>query len=129
MKTRRNILAGAAAGLAAAALVASAGLTGAQAGAAVVTSVVKPVQDCLLPPATCYSPAHFRAAYGIQPLLDHGIDGRGTTVALIELSTPPPAQFPPVTDIRQDLARFDSVFRLPAAKIQVDNSLARAATP
>jgi subtilase family serine protease len=129
MKTRRNILAGTAAGLAAAALVASAGLTGASARAAVATPTVKPVQDCLLPPATCYSPTNFRTAYGIQPLLDHGIDGRGKTVALIELSTSPPEQFPPVTDIRQDLTRFDSVFRLPAAKIQVDNSLARAATP
>jgi hypothetical protein len=27
------------------------------------------------------------------------------------------------------MARFDSVFGLPAAKVDVDNSLARAATP
>ena len=122
-------MAGAAAGLAAATLVTFAGLTGASARVAVAAPAVKPVQDCLLPPATCYSPANFRTAYGVQPLLDHGIDGRGTTVALIELSTSPPTQFPPVTDIRQDLTRFDSVFRLPATKIQVDNSLAHAATP
>jgi subtilase family serine protease len=122
-------LAGAAAGLAAATLVTFAGLTGASARVAVAAPAVKPVQDCLLPSATCYSPANFRTAYGVQPLLDHGIDGRGTTVALIELSTSPPTQFPPVTDIRQDLTRFDSVFRLPATKIQVDNSLAHAATP
>lgn len=129
MKTPRNIVTGAAAGLAAAALAASAGLVGTPAQAAATAPAVKPVQDCLRPPATCYSPGHFRTAYGIQPLLDRGIDGRGKTVALIELSTSPPRQFPPVTDIRPDLARFDRVFRLPAAKIQVDNSLAHAATP
>ena len=50
-------------------------------------------------------------------------------MALLELATPAPAQFPPVTDIRQDLTRFDSVFGLPAARIEVDNSLARSATP
>jgi subtilase family serine protease len=108
------------------ALAAPAALAGAPAAAA---AAVKPVQDCLLPPATCYSPAQFRTAYGVQSLLKHGTDGRGTTVALIELSTPPPVQFPPVTDIRQDMARFDSVFGLPAAKVDVDNGLARAATP
>jgi subtilase family serine protease len=112
--------------LVAGALAAPATLAGAPTAAA---ATVEPVQDCLLPPATCYSPAQFRTAYGVQSLLRHGIDGRGTTVALIELSTPPPVQFPPVTDIRQDMARFDSVFGLPVAKVEVDNSLARAATP
>ena len=34
-----------------------------------------------------------------------------------------------VTDIRQDLARFDSLFRLPAARFQVVNSLARSTSP
>ena len=38
------------------------------------------VSDCLLPPAACYTPYQFRAAYGIQPLLDRGIDGQGETV-------------------------------------------------
>jgi subtilase family serine protease len=129
MKTPRNMVAGAAVGLATAALAASAALVGTPAQASPTGPVVKPVQDCLRPPVTCYSPGHFRTAYGIQPLLNRGIDGRGKTVALIELATSPPKQFPPVTDIRQDLARFDRVFRLPAAKVLVDNSLARASMP
>jgi len=41
------------------------------------------VADCLLPPASCYAPHLFRVAYGIQPLLDSGIDGRGETVTVL----------------------------------------------
>ena len=52
--------------------------------------------DCLLPPAACYTPAQFRVAYGIQPLLDRGIDGQGETVTDLELAAsilpgPPPS--------------------------------------
>jgi hypothetical protein len=37
-----------------------------------------PLADCLtLSPSTCYAPRQFLTAYGIQSLLDHGIDGRG----------------------------------------------------
>jgi len=89
--------------------------------------------DCLgsLP---CYTPRQLRAAYGIQPLLDRGIDGRGVTVVLPEeaetgsaatgpTATGPtgtgPAPPPAVTDIRQDVADFDSRFGLPPARIQV----------
>jgi subtilase family serine protease len=36
---------------------------------------------------------------------------------------------PVVTDIRQDLARFDALFGLPAARLQVVNTLAHAASP
>jgi subtilase family serine protease len=82
-------------------------------------------------------PRQLRVAYGIQPLLDRGITGRGQTVVLLEF--PPPAtgsptavtglQVPAVTDIRQDLARFDSVFGLPAARLKVVNTLAHAASP
>ena len=36
---------------------------------------------------------------------------------------------PAVTDIRQDLARFDALFGLPAARLQVVNTLAHAASP
>jgi subtilase family serine protease len=126
MRTRNNILAGTAA-VAAAALLASVPLTSTPAQAA--ASTVKPVQNCLPAPTTCYSPAQFRTAYGFNSLLAHGTDGQGTTVALIELASSPPTQFPPVTDIRQDLTRFDGVFRLPAAKVAVDNSLARSQTP
>jgi len=108
--------------------------------------------DCLLPPASsCYAPRQFRVAYGIQAVLDSGIDARGETVTVLApppslsaltapspnapaaqsssaAAVPPPAQ-PPTTDIRQDLAAFDSMFRLPAARIQVVTTLAGSASP
>jgi subtilase family serine protease len=62
-------------------------------------------------------------AYGIQPLLDHGIDGRGQTVVLPEFASTAPAAPPRVTDIRQDLADFDKRFNLPPARIQVITTL------
>ena len=106
------------------------------------------VSDCLLPPAACYTPHVFQVAYGIQPLLDRGIDGQGETVTdLVAAASAnareppsssgihhrpgvqPPGQPPAVTDIRQDLATFDSLFRLPAARIQVVTTLAGSASP
>jgi len=93
--------------------------------------------DCLTSQPPCYTPMQLRAAYGIQPLLDRGTTGRGQTVVLLEF--PPPAegspsavtgvQVPASSDIRQDLARFDSRFGLPAAQLQVVNTLARARSP
>ena len=110
--------------------------------------------DCFVAPAACYTPSQFRVAYGIQPLLDSGIDGRGETITDLEPAVslnPPPGstiikagptstasthvtvtgpsgQAPAITDIRQDLARFDSLFQLPAARIQVVTSLAGSAS-
>jgi len=99
---------------------------------------------CLLPPVTCYAPRLFRAAYGIQPLLDSGIDGHGETVTVL---APPPAPSqsgagapsapaaPPAgaglatTDIRGDLAAFDRMFGLPAARIQVAAAQAAPGSP
>jgi subtilase family serine protease len=72
----------------------------------------------------CYTPRQFRVAYGIQPLLDRGIDGRGVTVALPEEAETGPAQTPAVTDIRQDVADFDRRFGLPPVQIQVLTTLA-----
>ena len=117
-------------------------------------SALSAANDCFLAPATCYTPSQFRVAYGIQPLLDSGIDGRGETITDLETAvslnappgstiikagptstatthvtvTGPPGQPPAITDIRQDLARFDSLFRLPAARIQVVTSLAGSAS-
>jgi subtilase family serine protease len=79
--------------------------------------------DCLTA-SRCNAPSQFRAAYGIQPLLNAGIDGRGQTVVLPEFAETAPASPPKVTDIRQDLADFDSRFGLPPAQIQVTTTLA-----
>ncbi len=35
---------------------------------------------------TCYTPEQLQVAYGVKPLLDRGIDGRGETVVLPELA-------------------------------------------
>jgi len=96
------------------------------------TPASSPVADCLLPSASCYAPHLFRVAYGIQPLLDRGIDGRGETVTVLVPALSPSAPAGPpraATDIRQDLEAFDSEFRLPAARIQVVTSLAGSASP
>ena len=81
----------------------------------------------------CYAPVAFRVAYGIQPLINRGIDGRGETVTVLAAALPlhapatqPAAQGPDVGDIRQDLAAFDAMFRLPAAPVQVVTTLAGA---
>jgi subtilase family serine protease len=82
--------------------------------------------DCLTQAPACYTPRVFDTAYGIQPLLDRGIDGRGVTVVLPEEAVTGSVQ-PSVgagTDIRQDLADFDSRFGLPPARIQVITTLA-----
>jgi subtilase family serine protease len=89
--------------------------------------------DCLASRPPCYPPRQLRVAYGIQPLLDRGITGRGVTVVLPEeaetgLEQPAavtaPELPPAVTDIRQDVADFDSRFGLPPARIRVITSLA-----
>jgi subtilase family serine protease len=73
----------------------------------------------------CYSPQQIQVAYGIQPLLERGIDGRGETVTAV-VPVPVPSQGP--SDIRQDLAAFDSMFHLPAARIEVVTSLVPSAS-
>ncbi len=82
----------------------------------------------------CLGPHQYRVAYGIQPLLDRGIDGRGETVTVVSPAPSPGASPgsndpPAATDIRQDLAAFDREFGLPAARVQVVTSLAGAASP
>jgi subtilase family serine protease len=81
------------------------------------------VGDCLLLQVKCYTPQQFQVAYGMRPLLDRGVSGHGETVTVIDFA-PAPGSPPYVTDIRADLARFDSVFHLPAARIRVVTSLA-----
>ena len=77
---------------------------------------------------TCYTPGQLQAAYGVRPLLDRGIDGRGQTVVLPELAQTQLSP-PQVSDIRQDLARFDRLFGLPAARLRAVASLAGSASP
>jgi hypothetical protein len=60
-------------------------------------------------PVTCpYSPAQIRTAYGIQPLLDQGIDGRGRTVVLYEQAVPADGAAH-ASNIYQDLAAYRPV--------------------
>jgi len=73
---------------------------------------------------SCYTPQEYQVAYGVAPLLSRGVDGSGETVVFPELAASAPA-----TDIRQDLATFDSTFGLPPASLQVVNTIAGSATP
>jgi subtilase family serine protease len=77
---------------------------------------------------TCFTPDQIEVAYGIRPLLERGIDGRGETVVLPELAETQ-LRPPVVSDLRQDLARFDSLFGLPAARLRVVTSIASSASP
>src|SRR5947208_11815518 len=71
--------------------------------------------DCT---TTCYTPQQLEAAYGVQPLLRRGIDGRGETVVLPELAETQPNP-PVVTDLRQDFAAYDRLYHLPAPRLKV----------
>jgi subtilase family serine protease len=88
---------------------------------------VAAITNCLTV-GSCYSTQQVRTAYGVQPLLNHGIDGRGETVVLIELAAPPLAP-PKSTNISEDMVGFDSLNGLPPAAIQVVNTLAPSASP
>ncbi len=55
-------------------------------------------------PQRCYSPAQMRNAYSIQPLLNAGITGKGSTIVILD-----PYQAPL---LQQDLKRFDKLFAL-----------------
>jgi subtilase family serine protease len=94
-----------------------------------------PAADCLSV-SQCYAPRQFLVAYGIQPLLNRGITGRGVTVVLPEEAETGPARPEPitnigqsVTDIRKDLADFDSRFGLPPAHIQSATLAGSSASP
>jgi subtilase family serine protease len=65
----------------------------------------------LTTPAFCYGPDQIRAAYGIQPLLDRRLDGRGRTIAIIDAFGSP--------TIADDLAAFNDLWGLPAADLKV----------
>jgi subtilase family serine protease len=81
-----------------------------------------------LAPEPCYSPQAYQKAYGVAPLLRRGITGRGETVAIFALAQTP-ASHGPVTDIRQDLAAFDTRFGLPRARLHAVTAIAGSPTP
>jgi subtilase family serine protease len=72
---------------------------------------------------SCFTPAQLRAAYGIQPLTEHGINGRGETVVIPAIAESQPNP-PVVSDLREDMAGFDKAFGLPAPRMRVVTSLA-----
>jgi subtilase family serine protease len=78
--------------------------------------------------ANCYTPQQLEVAYGVQPLLQRGIDGSGETVVLPELAETQ-VNPPVVTDLRQDFAAYDRLFRLPAPRLKVVSTFPGATHP
>jgi subtilase family serine protease len=74
----------------------------------------------------CCSPHQLRVAYGIQPLLSSGIDGRGETVTVVAIAPSSSTPGGAGTDIREDMAAFIQMFGLPAARIEIVTTLAGA---
>jgi subtilase family serine protease len=54
----------------------------------------------------CYSPAQFQRAYGLPGLYNHGLNGAGKTIVIVDAFGSP--------TIQSDLASFDSAFGLSA---------------
>jgi subtilase family serine protease len=54
----------------------------------------------------CYQPFQLRRAYDLQPLYSEGVAGQGQTIVIVDAFGSP--------TIREDLARFDQDFGLPA---------------
>ncbi len=62
-------------------------------------------------PVGGYTPAQLRAAYFENPLLRKGIDGRGTSIVIVDSFGSP--------TIGKDLVTFDRAFKLKAAKLTI----------
>jgi subtilase family serine protease len=105
---------------------AAAGGTAASASAASASAAPGPL-NCG-PSGPCYSPQAYETAYGVAPLLRRGITGRGETVAIFALAQTPASQGS-VTDIRKDLAAFDTKFGLPRARLHAVTAIATSKTP
>jgi subtilase family serine protease len=84
--------------------------------ASVVTGVVYAGHHSSAPPTTtfcenhyqlaCYQPGQLQTAYGLRPLYQGGVTGRGTTIAIVDPFGSP--------TIARDLAVFDRTFSIPA---------------
>jgi subtilase family serine protease len=59
----------------------------------------------------CYSPNQYEAAYDVRPLYRSGITGTGRTIAIVDSFGSP--------TIARDLAKFDTTFGLPAARLRI----------
>ncbi len=82
------------------------------------------------PARICYTPQQLQTAYGVRPLLQRGIDGRGETVVLPELAeSASDTQAGEITDIRQDVAAFDRLFGLPMPRLKVVSTFSGPADP
>jgi subtilase family serine protease len=69
-----------------------------------------------------FTPRELRVGYGVQPLIDRGIDGRGQTVMMVEAAASAansPSSAGPFSDIRRDLTAFDRRYGMPAANVSV----------
>ena len=62
-------------------------------------------------PVKCYGPDQIRAAYGVQELLDRGINGSGRTIVIVDAFGSP--------TIAQDLHLFDQAWGLPDTTLNV----------
>ena len=59
----------------------------------------------------CYGPDQIRVAYGFQPLLDHGINGSGRTIVIIDAYGS--------DTLANDLGLFNQYFGIPASMVNV----------
>jgi subtilase family serine protease len=59
----------------------------------------------------CYGPSQIRKAYNIQPLLDAGITGKGSTIVIVDAYQAP--------HIQEDLHGFDKIFGLDDTELNI----------
>jgi subtilase family serine protease len=62
-------------------------------------------------PVLCYGPYQIRKAYGVTDLLDKGITGLGTTIAIIDAYGSP--------TIRKDFQAFNAAWELPQGQLNI----------
>jgi subtilase family serine protease len=63
------------------------------------------------PASSCYGPDQIRNAYGIQKLLDKGIDGRGRSITIVDAYGSP--------HIQTELGTFDATFGIPDPTLNI----------
>jgi subtilase family serine protease len=59
----------------------------------------------------CYGPKQYQKAYAIEPLLDQGLNGQGSTIVIIDAYQSP--------TVRKDLNTFSTTFNLPKADLKI----------